>query len=201
MPASHIRTPEAETCDLFSGTAAKLRVVILFLLSTGNCLAGEEEPVVWVAEGVSISDTRKIALYPVAIATGTKNRLDVSGKITNTIRTELTKAGLSIVEPVEGRKTENIGIQISLVHYQPGDVGGRWIGLGGGAAICIIRANIIDETSKRIIGDIIVTELVDGGGLFGIGAEKYVSERAARKMAEQLAGLFGIELKPGEVSE
>ena len=182
-------------------TATRLGIFLFFLIPVDSCFAGEEEPIVWVAEGVSIRETKQIELYPVTDGTRGKSGFDVIDQITNTVRTELTRAGLGIHQPVKGQETGNIGIRISLVQYQPGNVGGRWAGLGGGAALCIIRANILDGASGKVISDIIVAEQVEGGGLFSIGAGKYVPTRAARKIAGELAGLFGIELKPGEVSE
>lgn len=186
---------------MLSRAATILGIFIFLLLPIHYCFAGEEEPIVWVAEGISIKGTKQIELYPTSNDTGVKYEFDVAGEVTNTVQTVLTRAGLNIVEPVKGLQTKNIGIQISLVHYQSGSVGGRWVGLGGGAAICIIRAYIIDGTSGEIIGDIIVTEQVGVGGLTSIDAEKYVPKRAARKVTEELAGLLDIELKPGEESE
>lgn len=175
--------------------------IFLLLIPINSSFAGENEPIVWVAEGISLHETKQVYLYPVTDVTGGRAGSGVTDQITNTIRTELTGAGLDILQPVKGQKAGDIGLQISLVHYQPGSVGGRWVGFGGGAAICIIRANILYAASGEVISDIIVAEQVESGGLFSIGAEKYVPKRAARKIAGELAELLGTELKPGEVSE
>ena len=186
---------------MFPRTASIPCVLLFFLLSINYCFAGEEEPIVWVAEGTSIEGTKLVDLYPVSNDTAMKNNFDVAVQVRNTIHEELTRAGLSVVEPVKRLPTKNIGIQIKLVHYQAGSAGGRWVGLGGGASVCIIRTYIIDGAMRKIIGDIVVAEQVETGGLFSVGAKKYVPERAARKVSEALAVLFGIELKPGKAPE
>lgn len=186
---------------MFPRTASILCVLFFYLLSINYCFAGEDEPIVWVAEGASIEGTKQIDLYPVSNETGIKYNFDVAVQVRNTIQAELTRAGLNIVEPAKGLPTKNVGIQVKLVHYQAGSIGDRWIGLGGGAAVCIIRTYIVDGALRKIIGDIIVAEQVETGGLFSVGAGKYAPDRAARKVSEELAELLGIELKPGEEPE
>lgn len=89
-------------------------------------------------------------------------------------------------------------MQIHLVHYVPGSVGGRWVGFGGGAAICIVRISLIDGQTGAQIGDIVVADQVGGGGLFSIGAEKRILHTVARKTAEELAKILGARMQPGE---
>lgn len=178
-----------------------LGILVFLLLPYNYCFAGEEEPIVWLADGISIKGTRQVELSPYPDDAGAKHDPDIIESVMNVVQTELTGAGLVIVKPVEAQKTDNVRIQIRLVHCQPGSVGGRWIGLGGGAALCIIRVYILDGVSGVQVGDIIVAEQVGSGGLFSIGAEKYVPKRAARKIAEELAVLLGIDLMPAEESE
>ncbi|UCH49169.1 MAG: hypothetical protein JSU95_05110 [Betaproteobacteria bacterium] len=186
---------------MLSRTSFVLCISISLILFSDYSFAGEEEAIVWIADGVSIEGNDNLELYPTSNDTGNEFEIDVTGLLTNATRTELKKAGLNVVDHVAGRHTADVGLRLSLVHYQSGSVGGRWVGFGEGAAICIIRAYLFDSASEQQIADIIVAEQVGSGGMFTVGAEEYVLENAARKITEELAALLDIELASREVSK
>lgn len=186
---------------MFPRIFSVLGVVLVCLLPVKYGYAGEEEPIVWVADGVSLRGVDQAVFYPSLRETTNADDQSVVELVADIVRANLANAGLRMVDADAAQQGGGIGIQVSLVHYQPGSVGGRWVGMGSGMALCIIRGYLIDRASGERIGDIIVAEQVSGGGLFSIGAEKYVVERAARKVAGEIAGIFGIKLKPVEESE
>lgn len=186
---------------MFSKTSFVTCFVICLLLASHYSFAGEEEAIVWVADSISLVGNDTIELYPTSNDTGNEYETDVTGPLTNVTRTELKKIGVNVVDHVAGRHTDDVALQLSVIHYQPGSVGGRWVGFGEGAAICIIRAYVFDGASGDQLADIIVAEQVSVGGMFTVGAEHHVLEKAARKVTDELATLLDIELASREVSK
>jgi hypothetical protein len=176
--------------------AAMLCILLGVLLPFQTVLAGEEEPIVWVADGVNLKGKKTVVLYPATNETGEELKFDSCESVTGTIQSELLKSDVKVISPGKKVQPEGISVKPSLVGYQAGDVGGRWIGFGGGAAICVLRTFIYDEPSGNQIAEIILAEQVASGGLFSIGAEKYVPKRAAAKIATEILILLGIEVKP-----
>lgn len=78
------------------------------------------------------------------------------------------------------------------MYYTPGMVSGRWIGFGGGAAICILRVQLSDRQSGRLLGDIVGTYQVQSGGLFTVGADEQVPKTTARLLAGRILELVGL---------
>lgn len=183
---------------MLSRIAWAIGLAILTLLPTQLCVAAEEEPIVWVSDNHSLLGVKRVALYS---ALPTADGSEAVRTATDLIRNALQNAGVTVANIKDEQRSRDIGLQIQVVHYTPGNVGGRWIGLGGGAAICIIRAFILDGSTGAQIGDVVVAEQVGSGGLFTIGAEKHVLRAAAHKTAEELARLFGVELLQEEEAQ
>lgn len=171
-----------------AGAAA---LALLALLPPRLCLAGEEQPIVWQSDRHALSGTRTLALHPAVHA-------EAARAATGIIRNALQDAGIRMVEADGRTPASHTGLHIELVHHAAGSVGGRWVGMGGGAAICIVRAQVLDAASGVPIGDVVVAEQVGAGGLFSIGAGQHVLRAAARRTAEELAKLFGATLPARE---
>ena len=166
---------------------------LMILMQFQLCFATEKASIVWLADGVSISSLKQIELYPVSLNIEEKQGDELPLTISNTIREELESLGVKVTDITANTAPENFALKINLVHYQPGDVGGRWVGFGGGSAICILRVMIIAGPTGEVVGEIIVANQVSGGGLFSIGAEKSVTKRVAKQVSEELANLLGAE--------
>ena len=172
--------------------------LLILLLPFQLCFAAEKDSIVWLADGVSIKDTKQVYLYPITDDTDSKRDHDIIHSLANTIRDELDREGLNLTEIKNNILPNNFALKINIVLLRTGSVGGRWVGFGGGAAVCILRTYLIDGPSGKIVGDIVVAKQVSTGGLFSAGADKYIPSMAAKQTAKELAELFGVKLKTGE---
>jgi len=184
--------------DVFSRTAVATSLLVLLLLPVHLCIAGEEEPIVWTASNTSFLGIRQVSLYPPPHVPGESDATDAIDTVRQDIRAALQNAGINVSDAGQASPSGDLGLEIHLVHYTPGDVGGRWVGFGGGAAICIVRTLLIDGQTGAQIGDIVIAEQVGGGGLFSIGAGKHILHSVARKTAEELTKLLGVRMQQSE---
>jgi hypothetical protein len=184
--------------DVFSTTAVATSFIVLLFLPVHFCIAGEEEPIVWTADDASFLGIRQISLYPSPHVPGESDEADAINTVRQDIRTTLQEAGINVSDAVQTSPSGGLGLEIHLVHYASGNVGGRWVGFGGGAAICIVRTILIDGQTGAQIGDIVIAEQIGGGGLFSIGAGKHILHAAARKTAEELTKLLGVRKQQSE---
>jgi hypothetical protein len=148
----------------------------------------------WLSDEADFSDVRVIELYATTNATGKFLDKDIIDGITETLRKKFKDAGIVLKDSGSNEKP-GIVVKTSVVHYEGGSVGGRWIGFGGGAAICILRSNLLDTETGNLLGDLIAVHQVDVGGLFSAGAHHTVPKSSAKKIARRILELFGLEDK------
>lgn len=151
----------------------------------------------WLAPDADLAGVRQVELHSVINGTGKNFDFDVATAATQALQQRLSDAGMKITAP-GGPIPQKIVIKTSIVYYQSGSVGDRWIGLGGGAAICILRTQLIDGRSDRLLGDMTAAYEVQVGGLFTIGAHKYVPKAAAEMIADRILKLTGLEASVNE---
>lgn len=168
-------------------------VLLLSALLNDTARAGINDGLVeWIAQDAKFIGLRELEFHPVIDDTGKLYELDVAGKATEALQQKLTGAGITLIDP-GSPASEHIVLETSLVFYQPGSVGGRWIGFGGGAAVCILRSRLIHGDSEHLLGDLIGAYQVQAGGLFSAGAEKRVPVAAAELLANRIIELMGLE--------
>lgn len=175
-----------------------LLILAILALPLQISVAAEKEAIVWIAEDVSLKGYKQVELQPVSNDTGKNYEVDVAALMNKTIRNNLEAAGLRVLEPNKSPESDVIGLQNSLVEFIPGSVGGRWVGLGRGASVCILRTFVIDDTSGEIVAEIISAKVVDTGGIFSAGAEKTVPKGVAKRTAGEVAKLVGVKVTPEE---
>jgi len=169
------------------------RLLLLTALLNGVANAGINDGLVeWLAQDANFLGVRQVEFHPVLDDTGKHFDSDAAGKATQALQQKLTQAGMTMVDP-GGPVPQRIVVKTHLVFYQPGSVGGRWVGFGGGAAVCILRTRLTDGNSDRLMGDLIGAYQVQAGGLFSAGAEKRVPAAAAELLANRILQLVGLE--------
>jgi hypothetical protein len=176
-------------------TLQKVLVVstLLLFMPYQQSLAAKRDSIVWLADGISISGIQKIGLYPVTTEADIHDKYDPGASISATVLEVLKKAGITVNALEDNTQPTKLALKIHIAHFQSGSVGGRWVTMGGGAAVCILRTFLVDGASGKIIGEIIVAKQVAAGGLFSAGAEKQVPKDAAKQTAAELAELLGIK--------
>lgn len=192
------------TCAIYpSWSIAKLvfALIILTIFSNTIAYAATTKGIVeWLSADADFSNVRVIELHATTNATGKFLDKDIIDGITETLRKKITDAGIVSTDSGANNKPA-IVVKTSVLHYEPGSVGGRWIGFGGGAAVCILRSNLIDAETGYLLGDLIGTHQVEVGGLFSAGAHLTVSKSSAKKIAERILELFGLEDKQNEIED
>lgn len=177
--------------------AAKYRTIVvsvfLLLIRSQLCLASDPNTIVWLADDASVEGLEQVDFYPIRYDIHNNYAHQVSSVVRSVIRSELVNAGISVNDISKNTLPIFFALETHIVHCQPGNVGGRWVGFGGGAAVCILRTRIISGLTGKVVGEVIVANEVSSGGLFSAGAENYVPKDAATKTAEELAGLLGLE--------
>ncbi len=98
--------------------------------------------------------------------------------------------GVSRAAPV-GSGQDFLTIDPHMVAYEAGSAAGRWIGFGAGAAICSVRIEATDGLTGKHAGDATVSQSIQGGGLYSIGAGDYIVDRCADALAAGIAAKLG----------
>jgi hypothetical protein len=59
----------------------------------------------------------------------------------------------------------------------------RWLATGAGRTQATVRTSLIDKMTGESIGEIVIDEAVSSGGLFSVGADKYILEVVAKEIS------------------
>jgi len=170
-----------------------LRFLLLIILFSDATHAGMNEGTVeWLAQDATFIGVRQLEFHPAINRTGHEFDFDVAAAVTQALRDQFTKAGLVLISP-GGAEPLRVVIKSSMEYFQPGTVGERWVGFGGGSAACILRIQLFDGQSNRQLADIIGAYQIQAGGLFTIGAEKTVPKSAAKLIADRILKLVGLK--------
>lgn len=173
--------------------------LLLAVLSSGIAHAGINDGMAeWLAQDATFTGVRQVEFHPVVNNTGKRFDFDAAAAATQTLRDRLTQAGMVLISPGDS-VPQRVVIRSSLEYYKPGSVGGRWVGFGGGSAVCILRTLLLDGHSDRLLGDFTAAYQVQVGGLFTIGAEKKVPNAAAELLADRILKLVGLEEANNEI--
>lgn len=170
---------------------ALISLLLVFLICE-NANAGINDGLVeWIAQDATFVGVREVEFHPVIDNTGKQFEFDVAQAASQALKEQLIKGGIQIntIKSV----ASNLILETNLLHYQSGSVGGRWVGMGGGTTMCILRTQIIDGNTGRLLGDFTSASQVERGGLFSIGAEEKVPKTAAKLIANRILDLVGLK--------
>ena len=141
---------------------------------------------IWLNEGISLSKRTAVILDRSVDATKVLLTPQFLDEVTLIFRNRLAEAGLDIVESGQKPPANAIRIKPIITKYEPGSAGARWLLAEMGATVCIIRATIINPENEMVIGEVISWRRVATGGLFSVGADKYIPRETAEAIAEVL---------------
>ena len=130
-------------------TYISLLFVLYFPLS---CVPVHESSTVWVNPDASFSKYETITVDNFTNSTDKKSsEYDITGKLTNLVKNNLTNKGLVLVSAGE-KPDNNLIVKCDIVYFEPGSAFGRWFmgGVTGGAIQLSIRTTLIDETSNNV---------------------------------------------------
>jgi hypothetical protein len=161
----------------------KKRVFIFFLLIfLIGCAA---ETALRMEEGVSLAGYKVFEVVPVSNETGKTFKFDVAAELTKQLKLKLEEKGYDVAG--EGSVGEDVLIVNSnLMSYAPGSALMRWVVPGAGATQAVVKTSLIDKKTGTVMGEMATSESVSSGGLFSIGADKWVVGVVATGIADEI---------------
>ena len=84
-------------------------------------------------------------------------------------------------------------LKTRLIEYEPGNAFGRWLLPGLGTTVCTIHAELLDKKTGALVGRVKSRQTVSFGGAYSIGADKYICERAADDLIDEIDKKLGIK--------
>jgi len=157
-------------------------LVFFLLLFLGGCVA--TQPMVSMEEGASLKNYKVFEVIPAINETGETFEFDVTGELTNKVKLRLSDLGYKVEEV---NLSEGVlVIKNSLMDYEAGNAAGRWLAPGVGVTQATVKTSLIDKTTGTIIGEMVTSESVSGGGLFSVGAYKQILDTIAKGIVNEI---------------
>lgn len=175
------------------------RTTAALLLFLASATVQAAQLIVYLAEGVDLKPYRSILVAPASNDTGENFEFDVAAEYTQALQTTLAEKGYAVAttRPAEGLWIE---LTSSVVSYEPGSAGQRWLLPGTGRTHATIRTLVRDSASGKLLADVVVSDSVAAGGLYTVGMDKRILKNFARALAEELLARQGRSEETEEAS-
>lgn len=159
--------------------------VLFLLLLLCGCVAAK--PMVSMEKGVSLKTYKIFEVAPAINETGETFEFDVTGELTQKLKSRLKEKGYIVAEENNSEASENVLVlQNSLMDYKPGNAFGRWLMPGAGVTQATVKTSLIDKKTENIIGEMVTSESVAAGGLYSVGAYKQILDTIAKGIANEI---------------
>jgi len=152
-------------------------------LFIGSCATGT--PMTAIYEGASLTGYKTVEITPVSNDTGKTLDFDVAAAITQHLRSLMQSKGYRLADTVAGSDDVLI-LKSSLAEYESGSALVRWFATFEGATICTVRSSLIDKRTGNALGEIIVPRIVSGGGLYSVGADRWILGVVASDIVDEV---------------
>lgn len=161
-----------------------IRLGAFFFIAAFGLIA-HADSFLWVDPGVALSRFDSIFVDVVSNDTGSRFEFDVTGALRGDLASSLRERGFAVLDsPVAAKSALTLKGQLTL--YTPGSALARWVMPGLGATQAVLRASFIDTSSGEIVADMVALGYVGGGGLFSIGADRWILQRIAEEVTTAL---------------
>jgi len=134
------------------------------------------------APGVTRIPDQPIGIGAIDNAAGSEIPFDYEPYFRNALKSALLKNHITYDE-IEDAK---LVLDVKILEYQAGDAFKRWLWPGYGKTICFVRAKINDRASNQQLAVVNVRRSIAYGGLYTVGAYKYVFDNVADAVADEL---------------
>ncbi len=172
-------------------------ILIILLLVVGGCFP-HQKLMVWMENGVSLSEYKVFEVMPVSNETGKTFEFDVADELTQHIKAKIKDKGYVINERKEAKDSVLV-IKSSLITYKPGSTATRLLLPGGGKTRATVRTSLIDKMTGKVIGEMVSVEEVGGeyvemwgfeynpvDALSNVGAYKWILGVVAKGIANEI---------------
>lgn len=136
----------------------------------------------------SAEPLRKYGIFEVASVsndTGKTFAFDIAEEFGNQIRSQLINKGYIVADGPSGTDDALI-IRCSITSYEPGSAVARWLAPGAGKTQATVLTSLVDKRTKRDVGEFLSADAVTGGGLYTVGADRWILERIAKEIVEEI---------------
>ncbi len=156
--------------------------VAMFLVGSG-CAS---TPVVHVAQGVSWSKYQVLEVVPVENKTGKAEDSEVTAKLTQAIKSSLIDKGYTVTEEPAAHLNVLV-VKSTLIAYEPGSAVVRWLAQPfAGKTQITLMTSLIDKKTGEEIADFLSADAVTGGGLYSVGADKWILGTVAQGVVKEI---------------
>lgn len=142
------------------------------------------QPKMWVDKAASFRAYGVFEVAPVSNDTEKTFEFDVAAALTEYLKSKLQEKGYRLSDD-PARIDDVLVIKSSLVAYKPGSAFARWVIPGAGTTLCIVRNSLIDKRTGRLIAEMVTARSVSAGGLFTVGADKWILEVTATAITDE----------------
>lgn len=161
---------------------------LLFIVVVGCGSIVKSKPITRITEGVLFTKYQAFEVEPVTNETGKTFNFDVTDNLTRHIKSALEDLGYTVTNRPDLLQNVLV-IKSSLIAFEPGSAFKRWLGapiVPAGKTQATIKTSLIDKQNGDVIGDIVSAEAVSGGGLYTIGADKWIFEVIAKGVVNEI---------------
>ena len=170
--------------------AIPLRTAAALLLLLASAAAQAAQLIVYLADGADLKPYRSVLVDPASNDTGEHFEFDVAAEYTQALKAALAEKDFAVVTT---RPSDGLWIELasSVVSYEPGSAGQRWLLPGTGRTHATIRSLLRDGASGKLLADVVVTDSVAAGGLYTVGMDKRILKNFAEALAKELLARQG----------
>jgi Domain of unknown function (DUF4410) len=151
-------------------------------LLIGGCAA---QPDVAIEQGVSLTKFTRVEVAPGANETGDAQNDQAAQLFRDDLANALQSEGVTPSD--SGPPAQTLLVKPVLVHYEAGSAAARWIMPGAGRTQASVTASLVDKSTGKSVGDLVLSEQVTGGGLLSIGQHRLILSRLADGFAKEIA--------------
>jgi Domain of unknown function (DUF4410) len=161
--------------------SALARLALAALVVLAACAT---KPDMKVEQGVSLSRFTQVEVASAQNETGIAENDRAANNFEQDLTSALRSQGISVT--ASGPPGATLIVKPALVHYEAGSAVSRWILPGSGRTQATVSAALIDKATGQSVGDVASTQQVAAGGLFSVGADRWILTQLANGMANEI---------------
>ena len=117
--------------------------------------------------------------------TGKTFDFDIAEELGKQIKSRLETRGY-VVAAGSGGTEKVLIIKSSITAYEPGSAFKRWLAPGAGKTQATVMTSLVDKRTGEVVGEMLSADAVGSGGLYSIGADRWLLESIAKSIVENI---------------
>jgi Domain of unknown function (DUF4410) len=173
-------SPVAREQRAYFSAQRRAAILIAALFLVVSCTA--PTPELEMQPGASLLGRTTLVVAPASNDTGQTYELDIAAVFTLDLTSALRSKGYTVVE-VTTASADAVIVQSSFVSYAPGSAFQRWLMPGLGPTEATVKTVLTEKSTGSVLGGMLTRQEVTHGGLYSIGAYKYILQDVAGAVA------------------